>query len=79
MSQGTLEGTGPNKGGVTAAPCRYLGMNSMGDNAAIAPTNRDPDQKPSPLVNAVNTSNDTQVLEVPAGGTIEATLDMWSR
>ena len=72
LANGTLEGTGPNKLGTTAGACRELGFNSMGDNASTSPGTSVPKRSnaaaiAAPLVNAVNTSNDTEPMEFPAG------------
>ena len=84
MAYSTLEGKGPNKLGTTSGNCRDLGFTSMTDNATTSPSTSypkasNPGQKlGSPLVNEVIKTNDTQMIEVPSG-TIEATLDVWSR
>lgn len=75
----TLESSGPNKSWPKDANCRELGMTSMGDNASTSP--RGSQLGPggiSPLKvrgdsleNAINTSNDTTMAEVP-GGTVES-------
>ena len=66
-----LEGKGPNATGVTSAPARDLGFNSMGDNAAIAPGGK-ANASPAPLVDAVVRTNDTQMEPFPTEGTIES-------
>lgn len=68
----TLEGQGPNKPWPKDSNCRDLGFTSMTDNASAAPgTTRPKTSNPggiaSPLVNAVNTSNDTTMEPFPEG------------
>lgn len=79
MAKGTLEGTGPNKLGTTAGACRELNFVSMTDNISVSPgtqmlgkggPNKMNDNS-SPLVNMVDTSNDTDMMDVP-GGTLES-------
>ena len=55
--------------------CRDLGMTSMTDNATTTarsiPKTSSPGAIPAPLVNMVNTSNDTTMEPVPEG-TVES-------
>ena len=75
----TLESDGPNRGWGKDANCRVLGMTSMTDNATARPypTSLDPGgisplkARGESLENAINTSNDTTMAEVP-GGTLES-------
>lgn len=79
-----LESVGPNKSGITAAPARDLGFNSMQENASTSQTapNGQLDSaglnkgalgtRAAGLSNEVIKTNDTMMLEVPAGGTIES-------
>jgi hypothetical protein len=73
---GTLEGQGPNKGWKKDSNCRDLGFTSMTDNAATSantttPKSSNPAGIASPLVNMVNTSEDTSMVAVPEG-TVES-------
>lgn len=75
MAGGTLEGTGPNAKGTTRGYCRDLGFTSITDNASVSPSTNVPKgsnaaASAAPLVNMVDTSSDTEVMEVP-GGTLE--------
>ena len=68
---GTLEGKGPNAVGVTTAPARDLGFNSMHENAATAPGGK-ANASTAPLVDAVIRTNDTQMEPFPTEGTLES-------
>lgn len=62
--------------------CRELGFTSITDNASTSPSVTLPKSsnalvKPSPLVNMVDTSNDTNLMEFPTAGTNENDLGMW--
>jgi len=78
LAGGTLEGTGPNKMGTTKGMCRDLNYNSISDNASVSPGTQHLEMggpnklndRSSPLVNMVDTSNDSSVMGVP-GGTLE--------
>ncbi len=71
-------GVGPNPNGITDTPANMLGMNSMANNANTSPDthgylasngpNNSGDTGAS-LVNAVNRSNDTDILSFPSQGT----------
>jgi hypothetical protein len=57
--------------------CRELGFTSITDNIKTSPKTQlpkvsNPKVAPSPLVNMVDSSADTSVMEVPMGGTIES-------
>ena len=71
----TLESQGPNKPWKMDRNCRDLGMTSMTDNATTTarsiPKTSSPGAIPAPLVNMVNTSNDTTMEPVPEG-TVES-------
>ncbi len=74
-TSGTLESNGLNKVGGDSN-CRELGYTTMSDNAATSHVSTrskasNPNNIASPLVNAVNASNDTEVMDFPAG-TIES-------
>lgn len=76
----TLESSGPNKAWPKDSNCRVLGMTSMTDNAATSPSTGGIDMggisplkdRTETLVNAINTSNDTTMAEVPTAGTVES-------
>lgn len=58
------------------ANCRELGYTSMTDNISTSPNTNTPKSsspgaKPSPLVNEVIETSDTQMMDVP-GGTLES-------
>lgn len=61
---------------MTSAPARDLGFTSLTDNISTSPsTSRKaccPAALPAPLTNMVNTSEDTQMMDVPTEGTIES-------
>ena len=64
--------------------CRELGFTSITDNASTSPKAQvpkasNPKVAPSPLVNLVDSSSDTNVMEFPATGTIESDFSKWSR
>lgn len=75
MTGGTLEGTGPNKMGTTGGAARDLNYTSITDNASVSPSTNvpkrsNPGASAAPLVNMVDTSADTTMMDVP-GGTLE--------
>lgn len=59
------------------ANCRELGYTSMTDNAdtnpgTTRPKSSNPSGSASPLVNEVNVSSDTSMMDVPTAGTVES-------
>ena len=79
-ASGTLESNGPNKGWSKDSNCRVLGFTSMTDNAATSPSPSSLGPggisplkvRGESLENAINTSNDTTMAEVPMAGTVES-------
>jgi hypothetical protein len=62
--------------------CRELGFTSITDNASTSPKTQlpkasNPKVAPSPIVNLVDTSADTSMMEFPQG-TNESDLSKWS-